>query len=78
MPDADGYFTYAEWERWAVEKIANIAFGNLESVNVSTGRSQPVDPKHREAYLRVQIEAVVRQALRHGRSGRGDDDPVCP
>jgi len=78
MPDADGYFTYAEWERWAVDKIANIAFGDLKRVNISTGHSQPIDKEDREDYLRVQIEAVVRQALRHGRSGRGDNDPVCP
>ena len=78
MPDASGYFTYAEWEQWAVDKITNIAFGSFTSVDSTTGSSQPIDAKTREDYLRVQIEAVVRQALRHGRSGRSDNDPVCP
>jgi len=32
--------------------------------------------KHREDYLRVQVENMIRQALAHGRSGRGDDNPV--
>jgi len=78
MPDANGYFTYAEWEQWAVDKITNIAFGHLELVNTLTGRSHPIDEKDREGYLRVQIEAVIQQALRHGRSGRGNNDPVSP
>lgn len=66
MPDASGYFTYNEWERWAVDKIANAAF------------HWPIDDKDREDYLRVQVQSMIRQALRHGRSGRGDDDPVEP
>jgi hypothetical protein len=78
MPDADGYFTYAEWEQWAVDKLTNIAFGPYKIVETGTGNSQPIDAKTREDYLRVQIKAVVQQSLRHGRSGRGDNDPVCP
>jgi hypothetical protein len=68
MPDASGYFTYSEWEKWAVDKITAIG----------TGRMKLTDEKYREDYLRVQIAAVIRQALRRGRSGRGDDDPVSP
>ena len=78
MPDANGYFTYAEWERWMVGKITNIAFGQLERVNSVTGGVHSIDQADREGYLRVQIEAAIQQALRHGRSGRGDDDPVSP
>lgn len=78
MPDANGYFTYNEWEKWAVDKIANIAFGRLRRVDAVTGELSPIDQQDREDYLRVQIEAVIRQALRHGRSGRGNDDPVEP
>lgn len=78
MPDENGYFTYNEWEQWAVDKITNIAFGHFERVNTLTGHSHPIDEKDHEGYLRVQIEAVIRQALRHGRSGRGNNDPVCP
>ena len=68
MPDASGYFTYREWEKWAVDKITAIG----------TGRMKLIDEKYREGYLRIQVESMIRQALRHGRSGRGDDDPVSP
>lgn len=43
---------------------------------VVLGLSAPEE--HREDYLRVQIEAAIHKALRHGRSGRSDDDPVVP
>jgi hypothetical protein len=66
MSDDDGhYWTYREWVRHTVNKIATLGLG------VS-------DPKDREAYVRVQVEAAIAQSLRHGRSGRGDDDPVTP
>jgi hypothetical protein len=78
MPDANGYFTYAEWERWVIDKITNIAFGQLNRVNSGTGESRPIEQTDREGYLRVQIEAAIRQGVRHGRSGRGEDDPVSP
>jgi hypothetical protein len=78
VPDTSGYFTYAEWEQWATNKLTDIAFGDLQRVNTLTGHSRPIDRKDREEYLRVQIEAVIQQALRHGRSGRGNNDPVCP
>ena len=68
MPDVSGYFTYREWEKCTVDKIAAIA----------SGRMALIDESHREGYLRVQIESMIRQALRHGRSGRGDDDPITP
>jgi hypothetical protein len=61
----DGYWTYREWLKHTVNKI------------VKLGLAVP-DPKEREGYLRVQIEAAIGQSLRHGRSGRGDDDPVIP
>jgi hypothetical protein len=60
---SDGHhWTYTEWVHRTVEKI------------VSLGLHLP--PEHRADYLRVQIEAAIRQSLRHGRSGRSDDDPV--
>jgi hypothetical protein len=67
MPDENGYFTYAEWEQFAVDKITGIAF----HWKLNT------DEEGRESYLRIQARAMLRQALRHGRSGRGDDDPVA-
>ena len=59
------YWTYREWLGHTVDKIVTI------------GLSVP-DEKTREDYLRVQIKAAIGQSLRHGRSGRGDDDPVTP
>ena len=56
------HWTYAEWEENTVEKI------------VIMGLSAPEE--HRADYLRVQIRAAVRQALRHGQSGRSDHEPV--
>jgi hypothetical protein len=58
------YFTFSEWLTATVNKIATIA--------------PSVPEEHREDYLRVQIEQAIKQALRHGRSGRSDDDPVTP
>ena len=60
----DHYWTYSEWLKHTVEKI------------VVMGLSAPEE--HRADYLRVQIELAIRQSLRHGRSGRSDDDPVTP
>ena len=65
MPDVH-HFTYSEWEKWAVNKIAEIA----------SGRMKLIDEKYREDYLRVQVQGMIRHALAHGRSGRGDDDPI--
>jgi hypothetical protein len=59
--DSD-HWTYAEWEANTVEKI------------VIMGLNAP--DEHRADYLRVQITAVVRQALRHGQSGRSEGEPV--
>ena len=65
MSDDDGhYWTYSEWVKHTVGKI------------VELGLSVP--DKHKADYFRVQIEAAIRQSLRHGRSGRSDDDPVTP
>jgi hypothetical protein len=55
-------WTFSEWLTETVNKI------------VMLGLSAPEE--HRKEYLRVQIEAAIQQALRHGRSGRADDDPV--
>jgi hypothetical protein len=61
---SDGhYWTYREWLQNTVEKIAVL------------GASTPEE--HRAHYLRVQIKSAIEQALRHGRSGRTDDDPVA-
>jgi hypothetical protein len=57
------YWTFKEWQAETVNKI------------VTQGLS--ASEEHREDYLRVQIEAAIRQALRHGRSGRSDNDPVA-
>jgi len=56
------HWTYVEWEENTVDKI------------VTMGLSAPEE--HRADYLRVQIKAAVRQALRHGRSGRSESEPV--
>jgi hypothetical protein len=64
MTDDGHYWTYREWRKHTVEKI------------VTLGLSAPEE--HRADYLRVQIEAAINQSLRHGRSGRSDDDPVAP
>jgi hypothetical protein len=58
------YWTFSEWLRETVNKI------------VIFGLSAPEE--QREDYLRVQIEAAFRQALRHGKAGKSDDDPVTP
>jgi hypothetical protein len=58
------YFTFSEWLAHTVNKIVTLSLSAPE--------------EHREDYMRVQIEAAIRQALRHGRSGRSDDDPVTP
>nr|WP_294811225.1 hypothetical protein [uncultured Sphingomonas sp.] len=56
------HWTYAEWEENTVDKI------------VTKGLSAPEE--HRADYLRVQIKAAVRQALRHGQSGRSESEPI--
>ena len=57
------HFTFSEWLAHEVEKI------------VTVGLSAPEE--HRADDLRVQIEAAIRKGLRHGQSGRSDDDPVA-
>ncbi len=57
------YWTYSEWLGNTVEKI------------VTNGLSAPEE--HKADYLRVQIKLAIEQSLRHGRSGRSDDDPVA-
>lgn len=58
------YWSSREWLAATVDKI------------VTLGLSAPEE--HRDAYLRVQIEEAIFGAVRHGRSGRSDDDPVIP
>jgi hypothetical protein len=60
----DGYWTYREWVEATVEKI------------VAVGISAPQE--HQAAWFDVQIRVAIAQALRHGRSGKADDDPVEP
>jgi hypothetical protein len=63
--DEPHYWTYSEWFKHTIDKIVTLALKHTPE-------------EHRDAYLRVQIEAAIRQSLRHGRSGRSDDDPVTP
>lgn len=58
----DGHWTYQQWEDVTVEKIAT--------------QGAAVTEEHRADYLRVQVRIAIRQALRHGRSGAADDEPV--
>jgi hypothetical protein len=62
--DENGYWTFSEWVENTINKI------------VTVGRSAPEE--HRADWLNVQIRVAIMQALRHGRSGRADDDPVAP
>lgn len=59
------YWTFREWIGQTVEKIVTLCLRHTPG-------------EYREDCMRVQIEAAIRQALRHGRSGRCDDDPVTP
>jgi hypothetical protein len=59
------YWTFRDWLAATVDKIA-------------TRTIKHTPPEHQEGYLRVQLEVAIKQALRHGRSGRSDDDPVTP
>ena len=56
------HWTYLQWEDATVEKVAALGAATPE--------------QHRADYLRVQVRSAIRQALRHGRSGRGDDEAV--
>lgn len=58
------YWTFSEWKRATVNKIVGVAL--------------KCDPKHQQDYLSVQIGLAIEQALRHGRYGRSNDDPVTP
>ncbi|HZF46402.1 MAG TPA: hypothetical protein VEZ26_08705 [Sphingomonadaceae bacterium] len=58
----DGHFTYNEWAKHTVEKIVSMGL--------------PLPEEHRADYFRVQITQALEQALRHGRSGRSNNDPV--
>lgn len=58
----DGHWTYAEWLERTIDKIA------------VRGALAPVE--HREDWLRIQVRLALRQALAHGRSGLGNNDPV--
>ena len=58
----DGYWTYREWVEATVQKIVRMGVAAPE--------------KDRADWLDVQIRLAIDKALRHGRSGRADDDPV--
>jgi hypothetical protein len=62
VADDGHHWTYVEWLEHTIDKI------------VKLGLSAPEE--HRADYLRVQIRSALLQSLRHGRSGRSDDDPV--
>jgi hypothetical protein len=64
LESAEGYWTFLEWKHHTVEKIVELGLGAPE--------------EHRADYLRAQIDLAIKKALRHGRSGRGVDDPVTP
>lgn len=57
------HWTYDEWEANTVEKIVSVALA--------------VSEENRGDWLRVQIRLAIAQALSHGRSGRGNNDPVA-
>jgi len=58
----DNHWTYDEWATNTVEKIVTIGLMLPE--------------EHRADWLRLQIGLGLKHSLRHGRSGRGDGDPV--
>ena len=58
------YWTFREWKHHTIEKIL--------------GMGLAVPEEHRADYLRLQVDLAIEQALRHGRSGLGDDEPVTP
>jgi len=60
----DGHWTYDQWATHTIEKI------------VTMGLMLPEE--HRADWLRLQIDLGLKQALRHGRSGRGDQDLIVP
>lgn len=61
--NGDGYWTFSEWLDATMRKIVKVA--------------DSVSREDRVAWLDVQIRLAIMQALRHGRSGRADDDPVA-
>lgn len=58
----DGYWAYNEWVEHTVRKIVAVA--------------TCVREEDRATWLDVQIRAAIAQALRHGRAGLANDDPV--
>ena len=58
------HWTYVEWEANTVAKIVE---GTVAAPD-----------EHRRDWLIVQVRLAIAQALRHGRSGRADSDPVEP
>ena len=60
----DGYWTYREWVEATVDKIVTVAMTTAE--------------EDRAGWLDVQIRLAFAKALRHGRSGKADDEDVEP
>ncbi len=56
------HWTYEQWAHNTAEKIA--VMGLL------------LEEEYREEWIKLQIGLALHQALRHGRSGRANDDPV--
>ncbi len=62
---SDGeHWTYEQWVEQTVDKIVHVGLTTPE--------------EDRADWLRLQIGLAIGQALRHGRSGRSDSDPVIP
>jgi hypothetical protein len=59
------YLTYRQWIDATVNKTVELGL-------------KLTSKEDQDGWFRVQIEAAIRQACRHGRSGRSDDDPVQP
>jgi hypothetical protein len=60
---SDEHWTFDECVKHTAEKIASAA------VTVASA-------ENRQSYIRIQVEAAMNKALRHGRSGRANNDPV--
>jgi hypothetical protein len=55
-------FTYRQWADYEPDRITEL------------GLAAP--PEHRADWFKVQIRLAIAKALRHGQSGRAEDDEV--
>jgi hypothetical protein len=58
----DENISFAEWRKRRVDRFVELALATPE--------------EHREEYMRVQANSLVRDALRFSRAGLRDDDPM--